>query len=109
MNGSPIDKDRLQEKLRSLKTLRAYYLALEDLPKLLQEMTSMKQDESEKIIDESVNEKVPVVTVTLKEYQELIARSDFLSALENNGVVNWSGYGEARKQFLEDYPDADIL
>lgn len=38
------------------------------------------------------------VTITEKEYNELIEARRFLTALENAGVDNWEGYDEARRE-----------
>lgn len=38
----------------------------------------------------------PQVTIPKKEYDQLIERDQFLSALEAAGVDNWNGYGEAQ-------------
>ena len=35
------------------------------------------------------------ITITKKEYLELVADSEFLNALRAAGVDNWEGYGEA--------------
>jgi hypothetical protein len=37
----------------------------------------------------------PTVTIPLKEYEWLQKRDEKLSALENGGVDNWSGYSDA--------------
>jgi hypothetical protein len=36
-----------------------------------------------------------VVTITKKEYEELVKDSEFLNALRAQGVDNWDGYGDA--------------
>ena len=41
------------------------------------------------------------ITITLKEYNALLADSDKLLALESAGVDNWQGYDEAMT-ILED-------
>jgi hypothetical protein len=35
------------------------------------------------------------ITITRKEYESLVADSDFLEALQSAGVDNWSGYDYA--------------
>ncbi len=42
-----------------------------------------------------------MVTITKKEYDELIDRSTWLTCLENAGVDNWSGYSFARELYSE--------
>lgn len=37
------------------------------------------------------------ITITEKEYNQLIQDQEFLQALQVVGVDNWEGYGEARK------------
>lgn len=38
---------------------------------------------------------IKTVTISEKEYHELLDRDQFLSALEAAGVDNWDGFGEA--------------
>jgi len=42
------------------------------------------------------------ITITKKEYDQLLADSALLTALENFGVDNWDGYGDAKKSLLEE-------
>ncbi|RWZ87226.1 MAG: hypothetical protein EO766_11920 [Hydrotalea sp. AMD] len=42
------------------------------------------------------------ITISVKEYDELVESSIFLTCLENAGVDNWSGYSFA-KELLEEY------
>ncbi len=51
------------------------------------------------------------ITITRKEYDQLIQRSDMLQGLESGGVDNWEWYSESlqdyfRKYYPEDYDDA---
>ena len=39
-----------------------------------------------------------MVSITVEEYESLLKDSHFLVCLENNGVDNWNGYGEAREE-----------
>lgn len=39
------------------------------------------------------------VTISKKEYDDLLADSKFLSLLEMFGVDNWEGYDEAKAEF----------
>lgn len=43
-----------------------------------------------------------MVTITKKEYEELLNDSAFLSCLEACGVDNWSGYSDARQMLEEE-------
>jgi hypothetical protein len=43
-----------------------------------------------------------VVTIPAQEYQRLLERDTDLEYLENNGVDNWSGYGEGESRGGED-------
>jgi len=45
------------------------------------------------------------VTITQKEYAELVKDSNFLACLEDAGVDNWSGYDYAREAYQESYHD----
>lgn len=45
------------------------------------------------------------ITISKKEYDRLLADSNFLSALETVGVDNWEGYSEARKMLREEEND----
>ena len=47
------------------------------------------------------------VTIDAQEYLTLLERSFDLQCLENNGVDNWSGYGEGECRERED--DAMLL
>lgn len=42
-----------------------------------------------------------MVTMTLDEYEELVNTQTFLECLEGQGVDNWVGYDDARKEFNE--------
>ena len=42
-----------------------------------------------------------MVTITKKEYDELIQDSIFLQCLEGAGVDNWSGYSYAQEMMAE--------
>jgi len=48
-----------------------------------------------------------MVTITEKEYKELIEDSNFLRALREVGIDNWEGYSEALKfdEAMENYQD----
>ena len=43
-----------------------------------------------------------LVTITKEEFDELVSRSNFLTALENAGVDNWEGYDEAVNSLSEE-------
>ena len=43
------------------------------------------------------------VTITKKEYEDLLADSEWLSCLEAAGVDNWDGYDEAREIERQSY------
>lgn len=42
------------------------------------------------------------VTITVKEYQELLESAAMLRALENAGVDNWTGYDYAMELLKEE-------
>lgn len=42
------------------------------------------------------------ITITKKEYESLIEDSEWLQALNNAGVDNWSGYDYARELLNEE-------
>ena len=42
-----------------------------------------------------------MVTITKKEYEELLEAQEFLDCLEGAGVDNWPGYDEAIEMFKE--------
>lgn len=42
-----------------------------------------------------------VVTISKKDYDELVKDQEFLSALQAAGVDNWEGYDFAREMFNE--------
>ena len=39
----------------------------------------------------------PMITITLSEYNDLIADCEFLQALRNAGVDSWEGYEDAQE------------
>lgn len=43
------------------------------------------------------------VTISEKEYHDLLKSSHFLNCLENWGVDNWNGYGYAKEEHEEQY------
>ena len=43
-----------------------------------------------------------MITITKKEYDELLERSNWLAALEAAGVDNWQGYDMAVDMFEQD-------
>jgi hypothetical protein len=45
------------------------------------------------------------ITITRKEYNQLLEDSNKLRCLENNGVDNWTCYGEAMKEFYAEQED----
>lgn len=47
------------------------------------------------------------VNISIEEYKELIADSNFLSILINSGVDNWEGYDEATAVFDELFEDQE--
>ena len=57
-------------------------------------LNSLKKDEIPNIMlmEETI-------TITRKEYNQLLEDSNKLRCLENNGVDNWTWYGEAMKEF----------
>lgn len=40
------------------------------------------------------------VTITKEQYEELLERSEILSALEAGGVDNWEWYGQSLKDYF---------
>ena len=42
------------------------------------------------------------ITITLEHYRKLLKASYFLSCLEEAGVDNWGGYGDAQALFNAD-------
>jgi len=46
------------------------------------------------------------ITITVKEYEKLIADSIWLECLEGAGVDNWEGFGEAHA-LLDEFEEAD--
>lgn len=46
------------------------------------------------------------IQITLSEYESLVQDSKMLGALEECGVDNWEGYGEARR-LLREREDAE--
>ena len=46
-----------------------------------------------------------MVTITKKEYEQLVDDSEKLCALENAGVDNWDGYDYAMQLYHEDCGD----
>lgn len=42
------------------------------------------------------------ITITKKEYDQLLKDSRFLNALEEYGVDNWDGYGDAFRSLKEE-------
>ena len=42
------------------------------------------------------------VTISKKEYEQLLEDSKFLQALRDSGVDNWEGYSEAYRILAED-------
>lgn len=44
----------------------------------------------------------PVITITLKEYQDLLDSQSLLLCLEGCGVDNWSGYSDAYSMHMEE-------
>ena len=49
----------------------------------------------------------PMVTITKKEYDELLDRDEKLCALEAAGVDNWEGYSGALSGVFEEEEDDD--
>lgn len=47
------------------------------------------------------------ITITKKEYDELIKDRFWLRCLEGAGVDNWEGHDIAVDRFLEEYPEED--
>lgn len=47
------------------------------------------------------------ITISVKEYERLLARVDFLEWLEAAGVDNWVGFGEAHEMMREANGDED--
>jgi hypothetical protein len=46
-----------------------------------------------------------VVTITKKEYEELLEKSRKYDALRDWGVDNWSGYSDAMQNYYKDYSE----
>ncbi|MEK5036272.1 hypothetical protein MKY96_33005 [Paenibacillus sp. FSL R7-0302] len=44
-----------------------------------------------------------MIEIPMEEYHELLRRSEKLECLENCGVDNWSGYGDAMTMMEEEY------
>lgn len=47
------------------------------------------------------------ITISMADYNSLQERNAFLTYLEEAGVDNWEGYGDASRQFYMDQEDAD--
>lgn len=47
------------------------------------------------------NDNLPkdMVTISKKEYESLLDDADLLRCLQNAGVDNWEGYGDAMREF----------
>jgi hypothetical protein len=45
------------------------------------------------------------VTITREEYERLLSRNHMLDCLEDSGVDNWSGYGDAQEMFDSEEED----
>jgi hypothetical protein len=43
-----------------------------------------------------------MVTIPMREYEQLLKDSDWLSCLEAAGVDNWEGFDVAREMWLEE-------
>lgn len=48
-----------------------------------------------------------MVSISLKEYSQLMRDSDFLNCLRNAGVDNWDGYDYACEEYAELNPEED--
>jgi hypothetical protein len=52
-----------------------------------------------------MDQTMDLVTISVKEYQQLQDDSNMLNCLEACGVDNWHGYSEARKMYNEEYEE----
>ena len=57
-------------------------------------------DEEE--LKENLEMNKEMVTITKEEYESLLESDSKLTALENYGVDNWGGYGDAMTEYEED-------
>jgi hypothetical protein len=72
---------------------RLFHFALEENALQFKELAEQAFVAVPTNTDNKFNE--PTVTIPLKEYEWLQKRDERLSALENGGVDNWSGYSDA--------------
>jgi hypothetical protein len=54
-----------------------------------------------------MTDNVEMVTITKKEYNQLLNDADFLSCLESCGVDNWCGYDEACNMYEPNEDDEE--
>jgi len=59
-------------------------------------------DEEAAEVEENLEVIEEMVTITKKEYESLLDSASKLTALENNGVDNWVGYGDAMTEYEEE-------
>jgi len=45
------------------------------------------------------------ITIDLELYNKLLADSQFLNCLRNNGVDNWDWYSDACEEYNNEYPE----
>lgn len=50
---------------------------------------------------EGMTKEIKTVTISKKEYEELLDDSLFLNCLRNNGVDNWDWYDEAVEEYQQ--------
>ncbi len=48
-----------------------------------------------------------MITITKKEYDDLVRSQYLLECLEDAGVDNWKWYGDAYREFYKKYGDDD--
>lgn len=48
---------------------------------------------------------VPMITITMDDYEELVADHRFLECLQSASVDNWEGYDDAIEMFQEEGED----
>jgi hypothetical protein len=49
-----------------------------------------------------IDQENQTITISIREYEDLIDDSLFLNALRNAGVDNWEWYGEAIREYEEE-------
>ena len=67
-----------------------------------EELRQAQQNARKKLEKKNMN-----ITITLEEYNKLLERDSWLTALEAAGVDNWEGISYAHEIYREDNPDAE--